>query len=229
MPNQAQFGPKYFLMFTLLDFKSKILTQLSEAKKEGSLTLFNLMGQCFQVVGLTKWTKVVGKQCPNKKHCTKENFVKCIRDYLEAVAGFPNIGNQLICWLFTAKKPAFMPMHKFIQRQVQLLSYLDGGYILQTMDLPTAQENRKQIFFAYPKAHQYKFTETNKMVPRDLLWLITFFEQCQTADKAAGVLDKIKEKKQPKEKKTAHLPIAHSCNSSYRQHCCKNCDYHQCN
>ncbi len=34
-PNQAQFGPKYFLTFTLLDFKSNILTQLSEAKKEG--------------------------------------------------------------------------------------------------------------------------------------------------------------------------------------------------
>jgi hypothetical protein len=44
-PNQAQFGPKYFLAFMLPDFKSKILTQLSEAKKEDGLTLLNLMGQ----------------------------------------------------------------------------------------------------------------------------------------------------------------------------------------
>jgi hypothetical protein len=53
-PNQAQFGPEYFLMFTLPDLKSKILTQLSKAKKEDGPKLFNLMGQCFQDVGLTE-------------------------------------------------------------------------------------------------------------------------------------------------------------------------------
>jgi hypothetical protein len=46
-PDQAQLEPKYFLMFTLPDFKSKILLQLSEAKKEDGPTLFSLMGQCF--------------------------------------------------------------------------------------------------------------------------------------------------------------------------------------
>jgi hypothetical protein len=46
----------------------------------------------------------------------KANFDKCIRDYLEAVAGFPNIGNQLICWLRAAKKPALMLMHEFMRR-----------------------------------------------------------------------------------------------------------------
>jgi hypothetical protein len=40
----------------------------------------------------------------------KANFNKCIRDYLEAVAGFPNIGNQLILWLCRATKPALMAM-----------------------------------------------------------------------------------------------------------------------
>jgi hypothetical protein len=34
VPNQACFGPEYFHAFMLPDFKSKILTQLSEAKKE---------------------------------------------------------------------------------------------------------------------------------------------------------------------------------------------------
>ncbi len=56
----------------------------------------------------------------------KANFDECIKDYLEAVAGFPIIGNQLICWLRTSKKPALMPMHEFTRRQVQLLSYLKG-------------------------------------------------------------------------------------------------------
>jgi hypothetical protein len=125
--------------------------------------------------------------------------------------------------------PAFMLMHEFMRHQVQLLSYLDSGYICQTMELPTAQEKSKQIFFAQPKAHQFKFTEKNKTVSTDPLWLIAFFKQCQTADKAAGILDMIKEKKQPKEKKIAHLPIAGSHNSSYWQHCCKNCNYHQSN
>jgi hypothetical protein len=75
------------------------------------------------------------------------------------------------------------------------------------MELPTAHEKR-------PMAHEYKFTETNKMVPTDLLWLIAFFKQCQTANKAAGVLDKIKKNKHLKVKKTSHLPIACSWDSS---------------
>jgi hypothetical protein len=62
------------------------------------------MGQCFQDVGLTKWTSVIANECPNKAGCMKANFDKCIKDYLKAVAGFPNVGNQLICWLHTAKK-----------------------------------------------------------------------------------------------------------------------------
>jgi hypothetical protein len=60
-------------------------------------------------------------------------------------------------------------MYEFMQRRVQLLSYLYGGYIRQMMELPTAQEKSKQIFFTHPKAHQYKFGETNKMVPTDPL------------------------------------------------------------
>jgi hypothetical protein len=115
-PDQAQFGFKYFLVFMLPDFKSKILTQFSEAKKEDGPTLFNLMGQCFQDVGLTEWTNVVGKQCPNNSHLTKENFNECIRDYLKEVAWFPNIGNQLIHWLSIAKKPVIMSMHEFMRR-----------------------------------------------------------------------------------------------------------------
>ncbi len=41
---------------------------------------------------------------------------KCIRIYLEAVAGFPSVGDQLIRWLCTAKKPALMLMHMFMWR-----------------------------------------------------------------------------------------------------------------
>jgi hypothetical protein len=45
-PDQAQFEPEYFLALT-----------------EDSPPLFNLIGQCFQEVGLTKYNNVVGKRC----------------------------------------------------------------------------------------------------------------------------------------------------------------------
>jgi hypothetical protein len=168
------------------------------------------MDQCFQDVGLTEWTSIIAKQCPEDADCTKENFDGCIRDYLEAVAGFPNIGNQLIRWLCTAKKPALMPMHEFMHRRVQLLSYLKGNYLHQTMDVPMVQEKSEQIFFAQPKAHQNKFTDLNKTVPANPLRMIAFFKQCQATDKAAGVLEKIaKDKKQPKEKSMTHAPTSH--------------------
>ena len=70
-PNQALFGTEYFLAYTLPNFKSKILTRLSDAQKANGPLLFNLMGQCFQGVGLTEWTSVITKQCLDNADCTK--------------------------------------------------------------------------------------------------------------------------------------------------------------
>ncbi len=52
-PDQARFGAEYFLAFMFPDFKSKKLTRLLDSRKDDGSTLFNLMGQCFQNVGLT--------------------------------------------------------------------------------------------------------------------------------------------------------------------------------
>jgi hypothetical protein len=41
--------------------------------------------------------------------------------------------------------------------KVQLLSYLEGGYLRLMMEVPMAQEKSEQIFFLQPKAHQFKF------------------------------------------------------------------------
>ncbi len=215
VPDQAWFGTEYFLAYTLPDFKSKILTWLLDLRKDNGPLLFSLLSQCFQDVGLKEWTSVVTKQCPNNADRMKANFNECIRDYLEAVTGLPNIGNQLICWLCMAKKPALMPMHEFMLHWVQLLSYFESEYLHWTMDVPTAQEKSEQIFFAQLEAHQNKFADLNKMVPANLLRMIAFFEQCQATDKVAVILDKIgKDKKQPKETKMAHLPTARSCELS---------------
>jgi hypothetical protein len=54
MPDQAQFGTEYFLAYMLPDFKSKILTQLLAELNDNGQLLFNLTGQCFQDIGLTK-------------------------------------------------------------------------------------------------------------------------------------------------------------------------------
>ena len=57
---------------------------------------------------------IAAKLCPTDTEHTKANFNECIRDYLEAVSGLPNVGDPLILWLCTAKKPALMLMHEFI-------------------------------------------------------------------------------------------------------------------
>jgi hypothetical protein len=95
------------------------------------------------------------------------------------------------------------------------------------MDVSTAQEKSEQIFFTQPKAHQNYFANLNKTVPTDPLKMIAFFDQCQAINKAADILEKIAKDKQPKERKTAQLPVARSRESSYHQNCSlKYCDYH---
>ncbi len=106
-------------------------------------------------------------------------------------------------------------MHEFMCCRVQLLSYLKGNYLRRTINVPTAQEKSEQIFIAQPKTHQNKFANLNKTVPAAPLGMIAVLEQCQATNKAAGVLKKIaKDKKQPKEKSTAHVPTARSRESS---------------
>ncbi len=61
VPDQARFGPEYFLVYTLPNFKSKILTRLSDSQKDVGPLLFSLLGQCFQDVVLTEWTSGVAK------------------------------------------------------------------------------------------------------------------------------------------------------------------------
>ncbi len=78
----------------LPDFKSKILTQLSDLQKDDGPLLFSLLSQCFWDVGLTEWTNIVAKQCPDDADRTKANFNECIRDYLKAVAGFPTLATS---------------------------------------------------------------------------------------------------------------------------------------
>jgi hypothetical protein len=94
------------------------------------------------------------------------------------------------------KKPALMLMHEFMRRQVQLFSYFKGGYLHQSMEVPTVQEKSEKIFFAQPKVYQNKFADLNKTVPTNPLKMIAFLEQCQASNKVAGILENIRSAKQ---------------------------------
>ncbi len=72
--------------FQVIDFDSTI----RYAKGQWSIAV-SLLGHCFQDIDLTKWTNVIAKWCTNNADFTKSNFNKCIRDYLKAVASFPNM------------------------------------------------------------------------------------------------------------------------------------------
>ncbi len=52
-PDQARFGTEYFLVYTLPNFKLKILTRVLYLQKDNGPLLFSLLGQCFKDVGLT--------------------------------------------------------------------------------------------------------------------------------------------------------------------------------
>ncbi len=86
-PDQACFSPEIFLMQMLPDFKSKIVSQLPANKQRDGPTLFPLLEQCFQEVGLTEWLNVVSARCPDNANKMHENFVDCQGDYLEALRG----------------------------------------------------------------------------------------------------------------------------------------------
>ena len=53
MPDQASFGPEFLLIQMLPYFELKIVSRLPVNKQHDGPTLFLLLEQCFQEVGLT--------------------------------------------------------------------------------------------------------------------------------------------------------------------------------
>jgi hypothetical protein len=69
------------------------------------------------------------------------------------------------------------------------------------MELPTVQEKSEYIFLMQPKAHQYKFTETNKTVPMDLFWFIAFLSSVRLPMKWLGSLTRSRRKSRQKRRR----------------------------
>lgn len=217
VPDQALFGPEYFITYTRPAFQ-EIVNRLPDDDKKNAVMLFDIMGQCFRGTGKTEWNNVVSKRCPTDADKSPDKLEECQRDYLEAVAGFPNVGDQLIRWFQTAKKPALMPFKEYMRRRVQLFSYLDSGLLRTTMAKPTDQEKVEQIFLGQPKNHQVKYAINNKTVSTNTADLQAFFEQCQAADKSSGKLDQIKKDKDESKKKTERGTARRSAHSDRDSH-----------
>ncbi len=113
------------------------------------------------------------KQCPNNADCTEANFDKCIRDYLEAVAGFPNIGNQLICWLCTAKKPTLMPMHKFTWRWVRFSATLRVATSVKWWKYPQCKRRSKSSSPSLRHTKTSLQTWTRRFLPTRSRWSLS--------------------------------------------------------
>ncbi len=101
-----------------------------------------------------RWSYQMEQSCwkamPQQYQPCKCKFQRVNPGLPEAVTRLSNVGDQLICWLCVAKKPAFMLIHEFMQHQTQLFSYLDNRYL---------HWKSKRIFLAHLKAHQYKFRD----------------------------------------------------------------------
>ena len=78
--NPVHFGPEFFLMQTLPDFKSKIVLRLPANKQRDGPTLFPLLEQCFQEVGLTEWKNIIFARCPDEYTKMFENLIECQQD-----------------------------------------------------------------------------------------------------------------------------------------------------
>ncbi|MGA0787720.1 MAG: hypothetical protein ACO3QH_09570, partial [Ilumatobacteraceae bacterium] len=206
VPDKGLFGVEFFLAHTYPDFK-RVLDRFSADQQrdpEFQTQKFSLLRQAFQGAALSKWDYVVGKSySTDELKKAPDAFLECIRDYLEAIAGFPNVGDQIIRWFQNMRKPALMEFEHFLQRRGILEDYLTEGLLRRTLALPTDREKAEQIFFAQPKEHQRKYAGIEAKVDLDMSKLQAFFDQCYSTDKANGTLDKIKRDKEAGQERAA--------------------------
>jgi hypothetical protein len=93
-PDQARFGAESSLAFTLPHFKWKMLTRISDTQKVDGPTLFNLMGQCFQDIGLTEWTNVIMKDAPTTQTVQRQTLTNALGITLRPLPGSPMLATS---------------------------------------------------------------------------------------------------------------------------------------
>ena len=71
---------RVFACTMLPDFESKIVSCLPADKQRDGPTLFPLLEQCFQEVGLTEWKNIIFARCPDEYTKMFENLIECQQD-----------------------------------------------------------------------------------------------------------------------------------------------------
>ena len=59
VPDKGLYGPEYAMIFTIPQFRDKVITRLDPADPKFVSQLFTLFGQCLQGLAASKWTAVL--------------------------------------------------------------------------------------------------------------------------------------------------------------------------
>eukprot|EP00957_Ditylum_brightwellii_P107403 8195275-Ditylum_brightwellii.AAC.1 len=84
VPDKGIFGAEYSLIYTIEEFRKKIVPRRDPTAADHPQRLHNLFGQCLQGVAATKWTAVLDKF--PVVTCTDITFKEAQKAYLKKVA-----------------------------------------------------------------------------------------------------------------------------------------------
>ena len=83
VPDKGIFGAEYSLIYTIPDFKQKVVARLDTTQADHGNRLFDLFGQCLQGPAATKWKSILDVY-PDETRMA-ENLEVAIKTYLEKV------------------------------------------------------------------------------------------------------------------------------------------------
>ena len=187
-PDQGKCA-EFFLFFVYPQFLSNVMGTLPEDFKDDAPLRFMLFEKTLQGSAKTIWQLVYTARITDNSELTLANFKSCVQDYLEKVASAKNLGNQVVRWLRTAKKPLGMPVDAWATRRRELEGYLrEDGLLRTTISMPNGDEKKETNFFlCMPKAYQEKYAE-NKASVEEIEDQTAVFQQYFDTDKSNGTL-----------------------------------------
>eukprot|EP00957_Ditylum_brightwellii_P098543 7506694-Ditylum_brightwellii.AAC.1 len=185
VPNKGIFGAEYSLIYTIEEFRKKIVAHLDSTAADHLQRLHNLFGQCLQGAVATKWIAVLDKF--PVATCTDITFKEAQKAYLEKIVEVTNLRDMLIRQLQNNGKLAHMKFNTYVACCQEWVCHLDSRYLNITIAMLTDQENVQAIFSHQPKRHQAKYTLEKEEVKNNLEKLSVFFNGCHTADEAGGI------------------------------------------
>ena len=199
VPDKGELGCEYLVHFTLpglIDIFQGFVSTVDHAHnheyEEFGKQMFAITPECLQGDALTTWQAVCSDNNFNEEaNKTKANWKIAVQLYLEQIQAVRYIGNFILRWLASAKKPAHMKSQKWVARRNQLYHYVTDGYFRVTISQPNEQERAEQYFLSHPKAHQQRYARDNNEVKNDISELTNFFHQCHEADKKDGTYEKL--------------------------------------